>query len=318
MDFSIIIPAKNETANIGRCLASIRTQSYPADRFEVLLIDNGSADRTADLARDLGVRVFVRPGVTISALRNFGAARSRGAILAFLDADCTVAHDWLSRAAAYLQRQDIPCFGAPPEPPSEATWVQRAWFLVRGKRGPVEPVSWLESMNMFVRREAFAAVGGFNETLITCEDYDLSLRLGKRGPILADSSIRAVHHGEAATLRQFVRKEYWRGSSNLKGVASHGLDWRELPSLLIPLVYCLLLALVLIGLLWQGLAARSASQVTTLLLACWLGAPLLPAGWKGRHAGSLLQTGQLALLLHLYFLARGGAMFRAPRVPRGS
>ncbi|MEZ4485581.1 MAG: glycosyltransferase family A protein, partial [Syntrophotaleaceae bacterium] len=149
MDFSIIIPAKNEEHNIGRCLDTIMALDYDRKRFEVLLIDNGSSDRTVEIASAKGARVFILPDVTISRLRNFGAEQAGGRILAFLDADCTVAANWLQEAARYLGDESTACFGSPPGLPDRATWVQQAWYLVRRKKQPVEETAWLESMNMF-------------------------------------------------------------------------------------------------------------------------------------------------------------------------
>ena len=309
MDFSIIIPAKNEEHNIGRCLDSINAMDFDRECFEILLIDNGSSDRTAEIAADRGARVFIQPDVTISQLRNFGSSQSTGRILAFLDADCTVAENWLKEAARYLDDTAMACFGSPPVVPADATWVQQAWFQVRRKKQQVEEVAWLESMNMFVRRDHFLEVGGFNEDLITCEDYDLSLRLQKYGPIIADQRLLAVHHGEAATLGHFFRKERWRGTSNLQGLRSHGFVWGELPSLLLPLCYLALTLLVAVGSL-TSLVIPTTTMLSGLLLVVllWQGPLLLLALLKSGWSVGPIQWSRLWLLFNVYYLARGGAM----------
>lgn len=309
MDFSIIIPAKNEEHNIGRCLDSINAMDFDRERFEILLIDNGSSDRTAEIAADRGARVFIQPDVTISQLRNFGSSQAKGRILAFLDADCTVAENWLEEAARYLDDTAMACFGSPPVVPDNATWVQQAWFQVRRKKQQVEEVAWLESMNMFVRRDIFLEVGGFNEDLITCEDYDLSLRLQKHGPIIADQRLLAVHHGEAATLGHFFRKERWRGTSNLQGLCSHGFVWGELPSLLLPVCY-LALALLVVVCSLTSLVIPTTTMLSGLLLVVllWQGPLLLLAFLKNRWTAGPVQLSRLWLLFNVYYLARGGAM----------
>ncbi len=133
MDFSIIIPAKNEEKNIQNCLQSIAAIDYPADKFEVLLIDNGSTDKTVAVAESWGAKVFLKPELTISGLRNFGAQQSKGKILAFLDADCTVDKNWLNAASVYLEDTAVVSFGSPAVIPLNATWVQKAWFNIRKK-----------------------------------------------------------------------------------------------------------------------------------------------------------------------------------------
>jgi len=311
MEFSIIIPAKNEELNLPRCLASLAELESPSNIYEVLLIDNGSSDQTVGIAERFGVKVFIRPEATIAGLRNFGASRAQGQILAFLDADCTVAPDWLHAASIWREHWDVCCFGSPPEAPEDGTWVQKAWFIIRCKQHMVEDVDWLESMNMFTRKDTFATVGGFDEGLITCEDYDLSLRLKQHGRLVADKRIRAIHHGEAATLRRFYQKESWRGRSNLSGLLHHGVHWRELPSLLTPLIYflCFVVSIICSVLVLFGVVNVSFFFLT-LWLILWQAPILLLALLKGPIGCTLKLRLQLYLLLNLYFLARGITMLR--------
>lgn len=311
MDFSVIIPAKNEAANIGRLVASLLAMKRPVGSYEILVIDNGSSDETPVIAAALGAQVHVKPDLTISALRNFGASLARGEVLAFMDADCTVAPDWLDEAARYLPRRDIVCFGSPPEVPPDATWVQRTWFQVRRKRPPVGETAWLESMNMFVRRESFALAGGFDESLATCEDYDLSLRLARLGLLWADDRIVAFHYGEARDLGHFYRKERWRGIGNLKGVLHHGVRLAELPSLLFPVAHCLValaLPLTLVPVL-VGWVAPIVFCLVAGLFAAWQLLILLLAYLKF-GAGLSARFLRLFVLLNVYYFARGVALSR--------
>jgi len=318
MDFSVIIPAKDEQKYLPLCLQSLANLDYPPSAYEVLVIDNGSTDKTVEIAAQYGAKVFIRPELTIAGLRNFGASHAQGRCLVFLDADCTVAPDWLVAAFGWLNQMDICCFGGPPESPEHGTWVQKAWHLVRGKRRMVEEAEWLESMNMFVRKEVFARINGFDETLTTCEDYDLSLRLRKHGRIVADKRIRAIHHGEAATLGHFYRKERWRGVSNLSGLTRHGLHLRELPSLLAPIAFVLCLMATVVALLVS--VAKGETRLFWFVVAfflLWQLPIFLLAMWKGRKSASIQLRLGLYLLLNAYFLARGMAMFQSAAWKRG-
>lgn len=310
MDFSIIIPAKNEAANIGRCLDSIQQVAWDPSRYEIIVVDNGSSDQTVTIAETKGAKVFSKPELTISGLRNFGAAHSSGQILAFLDADCTVLPNWFEKAALYLDSPEVVCFGSPPIVPVGATWVQKGWFPVRRKKVVQGEIDWLESMNMFVRNMAFHGVRGFDESLITCEDYDLSMRLKQQGLLICDSSIVAVHHGEAATVTHFLRKEFWRGKSNFAGVRQHGLTWAELPSLLAPTLHCLLWILWLLALV-GGSVWFLASM--SLLLFGWQLLLLFVSLKKLLPDFGLLPFLQLYLLLNLYLFARGVSIFSSGR-----
>lgn len=310
MDFSIIIPAKNEQVNIDDCLDSINSMDFDKDRYELLLIDNGSSDRTVEVAKGKGAKVYVQPELTIAGLRNFGAAKARGTILAFLDADCSVAVNWLQEASRYLDDRIIVCFGSPPIVPADATWVQKAWFLIRRKKMTVQKVDWLESMNLFVRRETFEACGGFDENLVTCEDYDLTLRLKKMGTLLNDSRIVAIHHGEASTVRHFYRKEKWRAASNFKGLLRHGLVLREIPSLVAPLGHCILLVLVILSPL---LLSTGVAGIIFTLFLLWQALLLLVSYRKNQPGAVLMPVMQLYWLLNIYFTARGLAVLTGTR-----
>jgi glycosyltransferase involved in cell wall biosynthesis len=308
--FSIIIPARNEERNIGRCLQSIAAVDWQSDAVEIILVDNGSTDSTLEIAQEYGARVFVLPGDTVAGLRNFGSAQSNGKILVFLDADCTVTPDWFSQAARYIDQSDVVCFGSPPVVPDDSTWVQRTWFYVRMKKGAFE-TDWLESMNMFVRREAFEQVSGFNAELVTCEDYDLSLRLQKLGRLISDDRIVAVHHGEAANLGHFFRKEHWRALGNLRGMGSHTFNWRELPSVLLPLIYCFLAFTMVVGLILVPFVSSNLLPYgLTGLLLIWQLPMWLLSLWKVRPSGGVIAASQLYVLMNIYFFARGLASLK--------
>jgi glycosyltransferase involved in cell wall biosynthesis len=235
---SFVIPVLNSEDYIARCLRSIRNATFPEATCEVLILDNGSTDRTPQIIHDLGFDFHVIPKVHVSALRNRGAMMAQGDYLAFVDADVELMPYWLQNALVPFQDRRVVASGCFAGVPQDATWVQRTWDVhQRGhqlERTP-KPVPWLPAMNLIVRRGDFLAVAGFNERLETVEDVDLCYRLGQRGTILCNPAMEAIHWGEARNLRTFWRKEVWRAKSNLKGVWSHGLRWDEVPSLGYPL-----------------------------------------------------------------------------------
>ena len=307
IEFSVIIPAKNEAKNIGPCIESIQRNVQDQNPYEIILVDNGSEDATVSIARSKGATVYIKPDMSISALRNFGAEVAKGNILAFMDADCTVSDDWLCAASRYSGEENIACYGSPPRIPESHTWVQSTWYNVRRKDNEVSRVPWLESMNMFVPKDLFIRVGGFNESLLTCEDVDISYRLSKHGDILSDTNIRAVHHGEAKTISDFFKKERWRGQSNMAGIKEHGVRLDELPSILLPLYFGLMpLLLCVFGSIY--------GVVAVLLLTCLWQAPILLVSYlKLRKKFEIKPFFSLAALYNVYYAARFTAMLMKPR-----
>lgn len=308
LDFSIIIPTKNEEANIGLCLESIFSINYPLNRYEVIVVDNGSNDNTVKIAQSYNTIVLQVPDVNVSALRNHGAKIARGRLLAFIDADCTVSPDWLHRASEYLNKSGIAILGSPPSIPPDSSWVQRTWFMVRGRidQHGISEVDWLESMNMFIPRNLFLKVHGFNESLVTCEDVDISYRLSKYGKIISDPGLKVMHHGEARTIKEFFKKERWRGRSNWAGLLAHGFRLSELPSLILPVYFVLMppsFALI------SAFTATTNNLLTGLLL--WQLPVVFVTIFKLKKRRALLSFNffRLWILYNVYYSARFLAIF---------
>jgi GT2 family glycosyltransferase len=156
---TVIVPARDAEQTIGRTLAGLEAQRGAGD-FEVLVVDDGSRDGTAELARRSPAvsEVLRGDGAGPAQARNAGAARARGDRLAFLDSDCEPTPGWLAAgrdaldAAELVQGEVRPAPGAAPGPFDRTLSVTGAWGL-------------FESANLFLRRETFEEVGGFESWL---------------------------------------------------------------------------------------------------------------------------------------------------------
>jgi glycosyltransferase involved in cell wall biosynthesis len=306
---SIVIPARNEEENLGKLLASLAGLDFPRQRLEIILVDHESTDRTAEIARAAGAKVLNKKGGTISSARNFGAFHAAAPILAFLDADCTVAADWLERALPYFADPKVGIVGSyyvvPLEP---STWVRRVLHAQTEARPKSSEGKWVPAGNMLIRKEVYRECGGFDESLATCEDVDLCYRIAQKYRVIEDTTIRCFHHGEPKSLRQVFRKELWRGRDNLLGVLRHGLRWDEVPSLVLPLY-----AVVTLGLFLASPLLGAFNDWGAWPVVGSAGLFLLPlvaiAALTGVRAGDPRCVPQLTLLYGVYFLARGLAPF---------
>jgi cellulose synthase/poly-beta-1,6-N-acetylglucosamine synthase-like glycosyltransferase len=100
---SIIIPVLNAQKWISPCLEALLLQDYPKDKFEIIVLDNGSTDQTMEITKKYPVKLLIKTKCNISALRNWGAAQARGEIFAFIDG-------WVMVCPArghYLGRKDL-------------------------------------------------------------------------------------------------------------------------------------------------------------------------------------------------------------------
>ena len=217
---SIVIPALNEERMIGRCLESLAQLDCARERFEVILVDNGSTDRTREIAESfqdrLNLRVLERRGVRISALRNFGAREAHGSLVAFLDADCLAPAKWLERMMELVPEEGAGIVGAHYLLPQDSTWVGRTWHRYQEAEKSGE-VSHVPAGDLIMRREDFLRIGGFDETIQTNEDYELCERARANGmTVRAVPEIGVVHLGTAQSLGVFFRKQAWHGTHVLK------------------------------------------------------------------------------------------------------
>ena len=106
---SVVVPIYNEEPYVARCATALLAQDYPDDRFEVLLVDNNSTDRSAEIARGIeGIQVLSEPVQGDYAARNRGIREARGEIIAFTDSDAAPLPDWLERIARVMEeRPDV-------------------------------------------------------------------------------------------------------------------------------------------------------------------------------------------------------------------
>ncbi|MEP7242414.1 MAG: glycosyltransferase [Gammaproteobacteria bacterium] len=212
---TIVVPALNEEQSISACLASIRSLTSAGPAFEIVLADNGSTDRTVEIARGFGAHIVTNPNLTIGGLRNHGARAGSGDLIAFLDADCTVDPEWLSSAAACMATTGAHVVGSVHRIPDDAGWVAVAASELSASKAGV--VNYIPSGNLVVSRECFERVGGFSDTIRTNEDVDFCRRARQLGYLVfADPSITAVHHGVPRSAKDFFRREMWHGRDSFR------------------------------------------------------------------------------------------------------
>ena len=230
---AVIIPARDETANIAPCLAGIRAQDYPADRLSVFVVDDESRDDTADQVRRVGafdsrVRLIAAGNLPSGWLGKpracwLGAAAANAAWLCFLDADVRTAPSLLASAVAAAERRRIDLLSLQPLQELGSLWerlvIPAGMLLIAGaKTPPVAEVSGaaeaealaVNGQFMLVRAEAYHKLGGHAAVRAdVCEDNGLARRLqlgGYRVRVLAGE-----HLARTRMYRDFA--SLWEGFS---------------------------------------------------------------------------------------------------------
>lgn len=184
---SVIIPTYNSASTLGRALASVLSQTRPAD--EIIVVNDGSTDDTeALIAREYPqVRYHYQPNAGLAATRNVGAALATGTMLALLDSDDEWAPTKLERQLQTLQqRPDLAGVGCHRvRIKIDAAGTEKSRQPSKHADGEVEEITFAKEIwsnricgaTMMIRREVFERFGGYDASMRVLEDHDLWLRL---------------------------------------------------------------------------------------------------------------------------------------------
>lgn len=180
---TVAVCTRNRRETIDACLSSLLEQDHPRDDYEVVVVDDGSTDGTAQIARrrarDEGprVRVLTQAHEGLSAARNRAVADSDGHLICFLDDDAVASPGWVAAMASAAQRHPgVDCFGGrlllrlEGRPPRTCGRESLGAALDMGAEE--QPVERVKGSNMAIRRSAFERIGLFNPALVWRGDED--------------------------------------------------------------------------------------------------------------------------------------------------
>jgi hypothetical protein len=301
-----VIPVYNKRRFLERSLESVLSAGARAGKVEVVVLDNGSTDGSRALAERIcagRARVAGAGSTTVAGVRNAGARLVEAPLLAFIDGDCVVGPDHFIELRAVFERPDVAATGCRVEYPPDGPWVERAWGRLRG--APREGFRrYLNSGNFAVRREAFQAVGGFDERLVTGEDAALGQRLGDRGyRVWETPRLRTLHLDNPTTLGAFFRKEVWHADGMFGTVRATSLDR---PTAMTAAHLALLVGAVGVP-AWMpgGLGARLVAAVALVFLV-----PAATVAYRVATERRTVPPVASVVLYQAYYLARITALVR--------
>lgn len=218
---SVVVPHYQDLANLDICLGLLEQQTLPAERFEIIVVDNMSPAGFASVAGIVAGRALLieNPRKGAGPTRNAGVAQARGAALAFLDSDCRPAPDWLERGLAALETASViggrvDVLVADPAAISATEAFEMVFAF--NNEGYIRDKGFSVSANLFVRRAAWEAVGGFRDGV--SEDVDWCWRARDAGFPVAYAPEAQVGHPARRNWPELVRK--WRRLTR-EGYALH-------------------------------------------------------------------------------------------------
>lgn len=210
---SVIIPVYNDADALAECLQELENQTYPGDRYDVIVVDNNSDDSPEQVVQGFRRAVLLHEDRQSSyAARNMGVRRSTADIIAFIDSDCLPDPEWITFGVRALG-----------ENPETAAVGGRVDFMFRDSHHPgavelydsithfrqmdyIQKAGFSVTANLFTRREILDRVGLFSETLKSGGDYEWGRRLTSMGYSIVYSDETRVRHPARQSLKEMFRK----------------------------------------------------------------------------------------------------------------
>ncbi|MGF1495584.1 MAG: glycosyltransferase [Elainellaceae cyanobacterium] len=218
--FSIAIPTYNRPKQLATCLESLAQLDYPRDRFEVIVMDDGSdqpLDSVVAPFKDrMHLRLMRQQNAGPAAARNHAAQQALGQYLAFTDDDCRPATDWLQVLEAYFAQAPDRIVGgrtvnALPDNPYSATSQNIISMGYDHYNAVPDQARFFASNNMVVPAERFRELGGFDERFTTSEDRELCDRWLHQGYAMTYLPEATIYHAHPMTLRSFWKQHFSYG-----------------------------------------------------------------------------------------------------------
>lgn len=222
---SVVITTKNEEKNIENCIKSIKTQTYPEDLIEIIVVDNNSTDRTKEIARKYTKNVFNK-GPERSAQRNYGIRKAKGGYILFLDADMSLSEKVIGECVEKFSNQQLPINNQQSKLVGlyipEIIHGNSFWCKVRNFERSFYNGTVIDAIRFFPKK-VWEEVGGFDENLAAGEDWDFDRRIRHYGNVEIIKS-KLFHNEKDFNLSKYIGKKSFYAKDILKYVNKWGKD----------------------------------------------------------------------------------------------
>lgn len=305
---SILIPIRNESSYVARCLQAVLAQDYPADRVEILVADGMSFDDTRSTIREMqdhnpNIQLFDNPGRIVPSAMNMLIPKANGEILIRVDGHCVIALDYVSNCVRHLQEDGVDGVGGPMVTVGEDVVSQVIALAMGSKFGvggssfrtesgqtkPVDTVPFPAYTRAIIQK-----VGLYDEELVRNQDDEYNYRIREAGgKILLADDVRSTYYsrGSLAKLwKQYFEYGFWKVRVFQKHPGQMSLRQFIPPLFVLALVAVLSLTIFffwgwicLAGILGTYLSANLAASLFTAQKQGWKYISLLPLAFATLH-----------------------------------
>lgn len=215
--YSVIVPAYNSAGTIEHCLKALTQQSMNMELCEVIVVDDGSTDRTGDIIKKFPVKYLRQPNLGPAAARNHGAAKASGEVLLFTDSDCVPDYRWVEEMTRPFADRDIAAVKGAYRTAQKALTARFAQVEFEERfelLKKTELIDMVDTYSAAFRREVFLGAGGFDESFPAAnnEDTDLSYKLSVAGhKMVFNPGAIVCHLRHPDTICRYSKQKFWRG-----------------------------------------------------------------------------------------------------------
>lgn len=208
---SVIIPTYKDTPDLEKNLKSLQYQTYPDDKFEVIVVNN-DPDKDISLSMDynLELKILNQPKPGSYAARNLAIQNSDADILAFTDSDCIADKDWIRNGVQEIENHDSHILGGNIELTYKSENRTKAELyesvLAFRQKFYVEEMGFSVTANMFVKKEAFKKVGLFDDSLQSGGDYQWGMKASNAGLKMIYSDNTIIRHPARSEMYELIKK----------------------------------------------------------------------------------------------------------------
>lgn len=197
---SIIIPTKNSEKFLGKCLTSVKNQTY--NNIEMIVVDNNSTDKTKEIANKFTQKIY-NQGPERSAQVNFGVEQAKGEYVYKIDSDFILDNEVVRQC---VEKAFVGCDAVVVHnsPDVTVSWIAK----IRKFEVDMYKYDITHSSARFVKKDIFQEIGGFNKKITAGEDYDFQNKLNRMGFKTGFIDAEALHLGEPTNFWKHMKKYY--------------------------------------------------------------------------------------------------------------
>ena len=213
---SVVIPAYNSEKTIDSTIKALLKQNYPKNKYEIIVVDDGSTDKTVDVVSKFPVKLIKLKHKGPANARNVGAKRSKGNIILFTDADCVPDKNWIKNMTEpFKDPQIVGVSGTYKTLNSDKLMARFVGYEIEYRHEKMKKQKYIDFIGTFsagYRRNIFLKFKGFDTRFKTSsgEDPELSYRIAKSGLKMVFQKKAFVRHFHPDTIWKYLKQKYYR------------------------------------------------------------------------------------------------------------